>query len=556
MIATISIVVHNRIDITRECLTWLKRNTPSEGVEYIISDNASTDGSYEFLNNFPLLNKRVIPYQENYGFPLPHNEALRIANGKFFIVLNNDIFIKSENWLMNLLDPLTKDETVALVGFEGNPCSLSDQAKGVLGQTLEYIEGSCIAGRTEFFVKYGLFSPAYELAYYEDADLSLRVRQMGLQIRQTKVVFEHHRGSTANHVKKDKLINAQKKNREVFLGRWRGYIANRRFSNRVLVRSVSDGIGDVIATTPIVEGIRRDHPTAHIALETTYPDVFKNSPYVDEITNGTKQHSIAFDRVIDIMPSGKSPRPFNFASYRTFCEEAERGACTKVFNRAPQLFLTRDELEVGARLVRELRDEAKPLVVFSTTSIHRKFWQGKSWPIENMIEAINILNDLGYITVELGKGIPETNAATYNLVGKLSLRELFGFLANLSGIDVQTGKNKIQHISDYLVTIDSLPLWVAQAFSIPTLCLFGATEPLSRVIAYDSTYIIRNEGMDCLGCYQKKGQPTYNRCQFGHEECMSGIPGSYIAACVHGEIDTRSLNMSYLYNFARRRVGI
>lgn len=556
MIATISIAVHNRLDVTKECLNWLKRNTPSEGVEYIISDNASTDGSYEFLKNYPLMNKRVIPYQENYGFPLPHNEALFLANGKFFIVLNNDIFVKSENWLMTLLDPLVKDETVALVGFEGNPCSLSEQAKGVIGKNLEYIEGSCIAGRTEFFRKYRLFSPAYELAYYEDADLSLRVRQMGFQIKQVKIVFEHHRGATANHVKKDKILNAQKRNREIFLSRWRGYIANRKFSNRILIRSVSDGIGDIIATTPIIQSIRHDHPTAHIVLETTYPDVFRNNPHINEIENGVKQHTVAFDRVVDVMPSGKSQRPFNFASYRTFCEEAEIGTCTSVADRLPQLFLSRDELEIGARLVNELRDDQKPIVAFSTMSIHKKHWQGKSWPLDNMIEAIQALNEFGYITVELGKSVPETGEASYSLVNKLSLRELFSFIANLSGINIQTKYKSVHHIDDFLITIDSLPLWVAQTFHIPTLCLFGATEPLSRVISYDSVFIIRNEGMDCLGCYQKKGQPTYNRCQFGHEECMSGIPGKYVASCVLGELNVGSLNMSYLYNFARRRVGL
>lgn len=56
-------------------------------------------------------------------------------------------------------------------------------------------------------------------------------------------------------------------------------------------------LGDVILTTPIFRRIRKEHPTALIAVRTSYVDVFRGNPDVDAVN---VQDGVSFNRIIDL----------------------------------------------------------------------------------------------------------------------------------------------------------------------------------------------------------------------------------------------------------------
>ncbi len=541
MIATISIACHNRKDITQKCLESLRANTPLEGVEYILSDNCSSDGTQDLLYNFALPNKTVLSYDENLGFLIPHNEALIHAAGKFFVVLNNDIVINDPDWLINLLDPLTLDANIGLTGFANTMQTLTEQGSGNQGNFVDYIEGVCIAGHTELFRKYGLFSPAFKLAYFEDSDLSLRFVQMGYGIRQVKVKFTHDRGATAKIVDQNKLNEAKEHNKKIFLDRWGTYLRTKKFTNMVLVKCKSDGIGDIVAMTPVLEAIQRDHPTAKIFLDTNYPDLFKGNPFVHQIVSPKQQWKHRLDREIDLIPP-TSAGGFNFASYELLAEQAAKKASTSLISPFPQIFLKREDLDAGHKKVQEVRgDTDKPIAALATRT-HRTEWEGRSWTGEYEAQLAGLLQEAGYITVELGKKIPSTEVCDYSFVGKMGFKEYFSFIANLLG----------PH--DCLVAIDSLPLWAGQAFGIKTFCLFGATEPIARVIDFSNVFVIRNIGLSCLGCYQRNGVSGHTKCKIGHQLCMRGLSPQLVMAYILGEINPFMSNVEYLRALARKNL--
>ena len=95
---SIIIVNFNGKHFFDDCLKSIREHVPFEH-EVIVVDNASTDGSVEYLrDNFPEVKLIISP--ENRGFSGGNNLGAREAKGRYLLLLNNDTVITS------LLDPL------------------------------------------------------------------------------------------------------------------------------------------------------------------------------------------------------------------------------------------------------------------------------------------------------------------------------------------------------------------------------------------------------------------------------------------------------------------
>jgi ADP-heptose:LPS heptosyltransferase/GT2 family glycosyltransferase len=534
MLVTISVACYNQSALTKRCINSIRKHTSHmEGmVEFIFSDNASHDDTPEVLEQLNVPNKRIIRYGKNTGFGFPHNEALKIAKGHYFLSLNNDIVIEEDDWILKLIKPLEDDASVALVGLDGTPASLTPDGYGTRGTAFEYVEASCIVGRTKQFKEYGLYSPTYEMFLFEDSDMSLRYRQMGFKIARVKIRYQHNQSSTLNTIDPQLRGRITHKNSEVFMNRWRRYLVNREFSNKILVRCESDGIGDVLCATPVFEGLRRDHPTAEIVVQSNHAEVFTHNPFVTRVINRVDaRKSVAWDRVIDIRP--------NFGKYAPMWKQAAHIASTAIVDQKPTIYMKKKELEKGYQLVRDIKLEAgeDALIVACSLMMNRANWQGRNWRLEYAQELIEILNQNGFVTVEVGAKIPSTGKAHVDLINKTTLRELFSVMANI----------------DVFIGIDSLPMHIAQAFDKPSYILFGATEPVARVTDFTITYPIRNEGLPCLGCYQRKGSPLYNRCELGYEACMQDLTPDLVAHYILNNDAVRESNIIYLHDYIGRK---
>jgi GT2 family glycosyltransferase len=112
--ASIIIPVFNKVELTRQCLTTLASLTTMPEYEVIVVDNASTDGTAEFLAELGG-DVQVIRNQENYGFATACNQGAKAASGEFLLFLNNDT-IPTEGWLNALVDEVERHPDVAVVG--------------------------------------------------------------------------------------------------------------------------------------------------------------------------------------------------------------------------------------------------------------------------------------------------------------------------------------------------------------------------------------------------------------------------------------------------------
>ena len=83
----------------------------SQNTEVIVADNASTDGSIEFMrNNFP--DVRLIINNENGGFAKGYNDALAKVNADYYVLLNSDIEV-TPGWIEPVIKLMESDNQIA-----------------------------------------------------------------------------------------------------------------------------------------------------------------------------------------------------------------------------------------------------------------------------------------------------------------------------------------------------------------------------------------------------------------------------------------------------------
>lgn len=199
-----------------KCLSSLESQTYRD-FEVIVVDNASSDGSVDFLEaQFPWV--RIIENEKNLGFAGGTNSGIRRAEGEYILTLNNDTQV-DRRFLECLVGPMQSDKGVGMcaakmllpdgrINSTGICLSRSGAAwdRGMFesdrGQynSHEEIFGACAGAalyRKEMLREIGLFDEDFFL-YMEDVDLAVRAKLAGWKcIYVPEAVVYHHHGGTA-----------------------------------------------------------------------------------------------------------------------------------------------------------------------------------------------------------------------------------------------------------------------------------------------------------------------------------------------------------------------
>lgn len=189
-----------------DCLQSVLRQT-SDDVEVLFVDNASTDGSVEFVRErFPSV--RVFSLEENFGFAEGNNIGARNASGEIVVLLNNDTIVE-DGWLASLREALAPDDVAiaqSLVFTDGVPMEYYERNGSVnpLGHNIMRIfenpEDVFYATGASLAYKKSLlslpFDPDY-FAYAEDLYLGMRARFLGLRIVHVNASRVRHFGGGA-----------------------------------------------------------------------------------------------------------------------------------------------------------------------------------------------------------------------------------------------------------------------------------------------------------------------------------------------------------------------
>ena len=109
---SIIVVNYNGKHFLGECFASLENlEYPKDKFEVILVDNASTDGSVQYVReNFSRVN--ILQLDKNYGFCKPNNDGVKLANGEYVVFLNNDTVVTKE-WLFELVKGALSEEQLA-----------------------------------------------------------------------------------------------------------------------------------------------------------------------------------------------------------------------------------------------------------------------------------------------------------------------------------------------------------------------------------------------------------------------------------------------------------
>lgn len=111
---SIVIVSWNTAKYLHECLTSLRMVDANLSIEFIVVDNASTDGSPEMVRTqFPEV--RLFESGANLGFAGGNNIGLKVATGKYICLINSDVNVPPD-CLPKMHCYMEQQPTIGLLG--------------------------------------------------------------------------------------------------------------------------------------------------------------------------------------------------------------------------------------------------------------------------------------------------------------------------------------------------------------------------------------------------------------------------------------------------------
>ena len=194
----VSIIIpnYNGLRFMKDCLNSLAKQTYKD-YKLLIVDNGSSDGSKEY---FKENNIDFIDLDTNLGFAGGCNEALKLVDTKYVILLNNDTEVFSD-YVEKLVQAIKKDEKI----FSVSPLMINAHKKDIVDDAGD---GLCLLGfayqigvgekiinytkskevftacagaaiyRMDILREIGFFDEMH-FAYLEDIDLGFRARLKG-----------------------------------------------------------------------------------------------------------------------------------------------------------------------------------------------------------------------------------------------------------------------------------------------------------------------------------------------------------------------------------------
>jgi GT2 family glycosyltransferase len=246
---TVVIPVHNKFEVTYNCLAGLLLGTNKASFDVVIVDDGSKDRTHklgEFAENITTVRNEVA-----LGFVGACNRGAAEAKGEFIVFLNNDTEVTS-GWLDELLFVF---DTFDGVGLAGSKLLYADgrlqEAGGIVWETgdpwnygrggnasdpkycytreVDYLSGASVMISRSLWHELGGFSSEFAPAYFEDTDLAFKVKAAGKKVVFAPFSVVYHFEGLSNGTDSNAsegLKRFQEINRPKFKRKWRALFKN------------------------------------------------------------------------------------------------------------------------------------------------------------------------------------------------------------------------------------------------------------------------------------------------------------------------------------------
>lgn len=214
-LVSILIVNWNGKHLLASCISSIIDQT-YKNYEVILVDNGSSDYSVQFVNShYPFIN--TLALKNNKGFAGGNTEGLKLVNGEFLVLLNNDSRL-SKDWLLNMVQAITSDDRIGMcsskiiidgtnkidsvgdsftTAFTGTKCGFLQDANNF--NEKKYFHGACAAAaiyRVSMINEVGFLDEDFFLNH-EDTDLNLRAWLAGWKCLYVPEAVAYHQVSAS-----------------------------------------------------------------------------------------------------------------------------------------------------------------------------------------------------------------------------------------------------------------------------------------------------------------------------------------------------------------------
>lgn len=214
------IVTHNRIDLLKQCLASLLPTLTKINYEIIIVDNASTDGTKEFLQDFAKDNRnvKVLTQKINTG---NNGKSIGIVQtkGDFIIGIDDDVIFFPDEWIEKMINAY---KTIPRMGYLAADVVQDETTTGAKYPEETYINepfddvtlqvgmtgGWCFMISRKIYNKVGKFlTYKNRVAFPEDGDYVNRIINKGLRYGILKGVKVYHATGEFHNKKYRKIFD-------------------------------------------------------------------------------------------------------------------------------------------------------------------------------------------------------------------------------------------------------------------------------------------------------------------------------------------------------------
>lgn len=240
MPCSVVIPCHNGAELTRACIASLLQQRPQPD-EIVIVDNASSDDTATLHNVDPRV--RVVRLPQNLGFAGGVNAGLAAMapHTDEVLVINNDT-IAASNMLAEMRRALNspsrvqigacgpvsnrvKEEARLPVGDLSRDAQERESVAAAIGadliaQDVDSLSGLCLLMHRTTLDRVGHFDERFGHGNFEDDDLSLRMRMLGMRLVIARRAYLHHEGHATFHALGFDMLEQIELRLEDFRDKW------------------------------------------------------------------------------------------------------------------------------------------------------------------------------------------------------------------------------------------------------------------------------------------------------------------------------------------------
>ena len=232
-ILSVVIPSHRRTDRLAACLQSIQFHSPKEVDVIVIDDGSPNGGASEVANRFAGV--RCHRFNRSRGFCAAANQGLRMATAPVVQLLNDDTEVTA-GWAEAALAVFTNSQVAAVAplilrwpgdaidsagdhydaGGFAQPRWRGNRIGSLKGNTSQSVLAASACGafyRREVVMRIGGFAKSFG-AYFEDVDLSCRLRRAGYSIEFVPASRILHHGSSSYGPPRGRLLERQSCNEE------------------------------------------------------------------------------------------------------------------------------------------------------------------------------------------------------------------------------------------------------------------------------------------------------------------------------------------------------